>query len=84
MACYGLIAGLLYSVGGFFYDLMTVGLNMGSALAFLALPGMPLIFALCGFVIGLIGALFYNLAASRMGGLQADLELEGKSADNTW
>lgn len=82
MACYGLVAGLLYALGGFIYDLTTVGLNAGTALAFLAIPGMPVIFALCGFVVGLLGALFYNLAASRLGGLQADLELQDRSTEN--
>ncbi|SVC10175.1 uncharacterized protein METZ01_LOCUS263029, partial [marine metagenome] len=42
----GLLCGILYSFGGFIYDLATTGsLNLGTALAFFALIGMPLIFA---------------------------------------
>ena len=63
MAFLGLIAGILYSVGWFFYDLYTTGsVNFGTALAFLALIGMPLIFAIFGFIAGAIGAFLYNLA----------------------
>jgi hypothetical protein len=41
----GLIAGILYSFGGLIYDVFTIGLNFGTALAFLALIGMPITFA---------------------------------------
>ena len=52
----GLALGVTYSVGGFFIDLLTVGLNLGTLMAFGALVGMPLISALLGFLIGkLIG-----------------------------
>ena len=52
----GLALGVTYSVGGFFIDLLTVGLNFGTLMAFGALVGMPLISALLGFLIGkLIG-----------------------------
>jgi hypothetical protein len=68
----GLIAGILYSFGGFFYDLFTIGLNGGTALAFLALIGMPLIFATCGFIVGLIEAFLYNLLAGWFGGIEMD------------
>lgn len=49
----GLVLGTLYSVGGLFIDLTTTGLNAGTALAFLALIGMPLIFGAIGAVTGL-------------------------------
>ncbi len=57
MAWLGLAAGVLYSVGGFFVDLLTVGLNWGTALAFGALVGMPVIFGALGFVGGALIAL---------------------------
>ncbi len=57
MAILGLICGVLYSFGGLAYDLTTTGLNRGTALAFLALLGMPLAFGLVGFVLGALGAL---------------------------
>jgi hypothetical protein len=50
----GVALGVLYSVGGFFYDLFTTGLNAGTALAFLALIGMPLMFAAAGFAAGAV------------------------------
>ena len=66
----GFIAGVLYSVGGFFIDLLTIGLNGGTALAFGALIGMPLLGGLWGLGIGLVGALGYNMIARRFGGIR--------------
>ena len=73
MAFVGLIAGLIYSVGGFFIDALvslnfitsseTSGLSYGTVLAFGALIGMPLIAAIFGFVTGIIGSWSYNLFA---------------------
>ena len=48
----GLVLGAIYSVGGFVIDLMGPGLNTGTALAFLALIGMPVIFGTAGLLIG--------------------------------
>ena len=48
----GLALGVTYSVGGFFVDLLTTGLNLGTLMAFGALIGMPLISALLGFLLG--------------------------------
>ena len=53
----GLACGVLYSVGGFFVDLFTIGLNLGTAMAFGALVGMPAIFGAVGFVSGALFAL---------------------------
>ncbi len=49
-------------------------LNWGTALAFLALIGMPLIFAVFGFITGLIEAFLYNLFASWFGKIELDFE----------
>ncbi len=67
----GLLAGIIYSVGGFFIDLFvslgwltsqeTPGLSYGTILAFGALIGMPIIFAVLGFIVGIIGAKFFKL-----------------------
>lgn len=66
----GLIAGALYSVGGLVYDMVTTGgVNPGTGLAFLALPGMPVLFAATGFVLGAAGASLYNIAARWFGGI---------------
>ena len=70
-ALIGLIAGILYSFGGFIIDVLvtigwvvtseTPGLSYGTVFAFGALIGMPLIGAIIGFIVGLIGTLLYNL-----------------------
>jgi len=84
LAIVGLVAGILYSFGGAIIDVLvsanvinsteTPGLSYGTALAFLALIGMPLIFASCGFVVGLIEAVLYNLFARWFGGIEIDFE----------
>ncbi len=84
MAIVGLIAGILYSVGGAIYDVLvsigwitsasTPGVGYGTALAFLALIGMPVTFATFGFIVGLIEAFLYNLFARWFGGIEIDFE----------
>ncbi len=74
MAVAGLIAGILYSFGGLIYDIFTIGLNGGTALAFLALIGMPIIFAIFGFIVGAIGAILFNLVAGWFGGIEIHFE----------
>jgi hypothetical protein len=71
----GLIAGILYSLGGLIYDVYnTGGVNIGTALAFLALIGMPLIFAIFGFVVGIFEAILYNVFAKWFGGIELNIE----------
>ena len=73
MALVGLIFGILYSFGGAIYDVLTTGsVNLGTALAFLALIGMPIMFATFGFIVGLIAAFLYNLFARWFGGIEID------------
>lgn len=76
MAAAGLLAGIIYSFGGFIYELSTGSLNWGTALAFGALIGMPLLFALFGFVAGAIGAVIYNLIAKWINGVEVDLDAQ--------
>lgn len=64
MAWVGLACGALYAVGGFFIDLFTIGLNWGTALAFLALIGMPILFAAAGCCVGALVALVRGAAAA--------------------
>jgi len=52
-AC-GLVCGALYAFGGAVIDLLTVGPNLGTALAFGALIGMPAIGAACGLALGAV------------------------------
>ena len=57
MAYLGLACGVLYSVGGLVMDALTIGLHRGTALAFMAIVGMPLIFGTVGFIVGGLVAL---------------------------
>ena len=71
MAVVGLLAGFVYSFGGAAIDVLvtagvitsgsTPGVSWGTALAFLALIGMPVYFAVFGFAAGAIGAFLYGL-----------------------
>ncbi len=64
MAWLGLFCGVLYSFGGLVYDVATTGVNRGTALAFMALAGMPALFALAGFVVGALASLLVKGIAS--------------------
>ena len=66
MAFAGSVAGVLYAGIGAIHDLRAGGLNAGSALACLALIGMPILFAVTGFTGGTVGAFLYNLAAAKI------------------
>jgi hypothetical protein len=48
----GFVCGVVYAFGGMVIDLLTVGLNGGTALAFLALAGMPALLGAAAFVVG--------------------------------
>jgi hypothetical protein len=53
----GLVCGVLYSFGGVVVDLLTMGLNLGTVMAFGALVGMPAVFGGFGFFLGTLVAL---------------------------
>lgn len=69
----GLCFGIYYSIGGMFIDILvsaealsaekweTPGLSIGTLMAYMALVAMPLFTAACGFVLGVIEGLLYNL-----------------------
>ncbi len=74
MGYLSLACGVLYSFGGLVVDLLTIGLNWGTVLAFGALVGMPVIFATFGFLLcALIGLIAQGVGAvlDRMGGGEA-------------
>lgn len=83
----GLLAGVLYSFGGLVIDALvtagildaaamsTSGLSKGTLLAFGALLGMPVLFALGGFIVGILGARVFNVFARRFQGLRLDVTL---------
>lgn len=67
-AFFGLVCGVLYSFGGLVVDLLTIGLNGGTALAFFALIGMPVLFGAAAFVAGgLAGVLLRLLGGAGQG-----------------
>ena len=68
MAYLGLVCGVLYSVGGLVVDVLTVGLNWGTALAFMALLGMPAVFGALGFLCGALIALVSQGVGAGLGG----------------
>ena len=77
----GILLGALYSFGGLIIDglvslklvsavdLGTPGLSYGTLWAFGALIGMPMIFAVVGFIVGSVGAVLFNLTAPRIDGI---------------
>lgn len=82
----GILCGILYSFGGLIIDATvtigwinsteTPGLSYGTILAFGALIGMPILFSIAGFVIGIAEAILYNLSAKWFGGMNLDFELQ--------
>ena len=57
MTYLGLVCGVFYAVGGLVIDMLTIGLNWGAAMAFMALVGMPVVFGAFGFLCGALIAL---------------------------
>lgn len=57
MVYLGLLCGVLYSFGGLVVDSLTIGLNWGTAMAFLAIVGMPVMFGAFGFLLGALIAI---------------------------
>ena len=80
----GLSLGILYSFGGLIIDTLvtlqwitsdeTPGLSFGTVLAFGALIGMPLIFLVLGFLLGIIEAVIINLSSKWIGEYSLDVE----------
>ncbi len=68
MAWVGLGCGVLYSFGGLVVDLLTIGLNWGTAMAFGALVGMPVLFAAAGFLGGALVAVVVGIVRSTVDG----------------
>lgn len=75
----GFLLGVMYSFGGLILDtlvtfgwlnsIQTIGLSIGTILAFGAILGMPIIFSILGFLLGLIEAYLFNLVAHLFGGM---------------
>lgn len=80
----GLVLGIIYALGGFIIDGLvsaellspdvfnTSGLSYGTVLAIAAMIGMPLLFAVFGFITGILEALLFNLCSARFGAIEVD------------
>ena len=85
-AIIGLICGILYSFGGLIVDVLvtmgwmnsseTQGLSNGTVIAFGALNGMPIIFLIAGYLLGIIEAILYNFSTKWFNGLTLDFEFK--------
>ncbi len=80
-AAIGLIAGAVFSVIGLVGGLAasavgdeTSGAFMGVLFGVGAIVLLPLFYGFIGFVAGLLSAAIYNVAASRVGGVELELE----------
>ena len=86
LTCFvGILVGLLYSFGGLAIDFLvwikllsadefgTAGLSYGTILAFGSLIGMPLVFALAGFILGLIEGILFNFYIERFKTIELDI-----------
>jgi hypothetical protein len=82
-AMIGLFFGVVYSFGGLAIDSLvslgwitsseTPGLSMGTVLAFGSLIGMPIIFTVIGYILGMIGALLFNIVSPLFRGINLDV-----------
>jgi len=79
---YGLILGIFYS---FVYSKSSVLASLGqqipaviTTLGYASIIVMPIIIGIIYFVVGIIGALIYNLLASRVGGVKLEFKEEKK------
>ncbi|MDX5340035.1 MAG: hypothetical protein LPK25_13495 [Cyclobacteriaceae bacterium] len=81
----GFLLGVIYSVGGFILDTLatfglvnspqTLGLDLGTILAFGAIIGMPILFSILGFLLGLAEAYLFNWVAHLFGGFNLKFQV---------
>ncbi|MDC0222017.1 hypothetical protein OAL54_09800 [Gammaproteobacteria bacterium] len=62
MSLLGLLVGLLYSIGGLIVDLLTIGLNAGTAMAFGAVIILPVLCGILGIIVGYLAELITIIA----------------------
>ena len=80
MAIGGMAAGGFGGVRGGGGPPAGAGVVMG-AFAVGAVIGMPMMYALMGFISGLIGGFVFNLAAGMIGGLEIEVDLQDELLD---
>jgi len=54
MSVAGLLLGLFYAAGGLIIDLFTIGLNLGTVLAFGAIIALPVLFGAVGVIVDFV------------------------------
>lgn len=62
MSLLGLLLGLLYSIVGLIVDLLTIGLNAGTAMAFGAIIILPVLCGILGIIVGYLAELISIIA----------------------
>jgi len=82
----GLVCGIFYAFGGLIVDILvsagilsaeamaTPGLSIGTLLAFIDLIGMPIIFVIVGFLLGIVEVLLFNIVAGWFGDINLDFK----------
>ena len=75
----GLLIGLFFAAGASLFtsiasrDTGSSGLGfMGAAFGVTAIIVMPIVYGVCGFIFGLIGAVLYNWVAGMVGGIEIE------------
>ena len=54
MSVAGLLLGLFYAAGGLIIDLFTIGLNLGTVMAFGAMIALPVLFGAFGVIVDFV------------------------------
>jgi predicted membrane-bound spermidine synthase len=86
MALIGVLVGVMVAFFGFIFhfffarlaesgsSLPNIGMGMGLGLGLAALVILPLVYAVIGFFVGLIGAALFNLVSAISGGIKVQLD----------
>ena len=80
----GLILGLIYAIGGLIYDSFVTlqwissssssGLSPGTLFAFGAIVGMPIAFALMGYIMGIVEAACHKILKAKFPSLRTPID----------
>ncbi len=76
-ALIGLILGLLLIIVGSIFGASLGASGIFAGLGFFSLLTLPIIYGFMGFILGVVGTLFYNIVASWVGGLEIEI-VEGQ------
>ncbi len=74
MAIVGFIAGILYAIFGPELFSQPGTTDFASDFGAAAIIVLPLVYAILGFIIGVLAALLYNLIAKFVGGIEIEIE----------